>query len=35
MRTWQKVFVASGLVFILGLQTVYTFLLSTPSGIRL
>jgi hypothetical protein len=32
MRTWQKVFVAAGPVFILGLQAVYTVLLATPSA---
>jgi hypothetical protein len=34
MRTWQKVFLAAGLVLILGVQAVFTVLLSTPAGIR-
>jgi len=35
MRAWQKWFVTAGLVSILGLQTLFTILLSTPSGIRI
>ena len=35
MRTWQKVFVGFGLIFMLGMQAVFTVLLSTPSGIRM
>jgi hypothetical integral membrane protein (TIGR02206 family) len=35
MRTWQKVFVIAGPVFILGLQALFTVLLATPSGIRI
>lgn len=34
-RTWRKLFVVAGPVLILGLQAVFTIILSTPSGIRM